>query len=424
MTIETLYSIYLSHPVVCTDTRSIEKGCLFFCLRGDTFNGNTFATKALEQGAAFVITEDATLVGDAFIYTPDALLTLQQLAGHHRLQLNIPVLGITGTNGKTTTKELLKAVLERKFRVSATVGNLNNHIGVPLSLLRIGKDAEIAIIEMGANHPGEIAELCEIAHPNFGIITNIGKAHLEGFGSFENIIRTKEAVYIYVRNHDGILFVNEQNELLIGLSEDCERITYGTGEDAAYRGSIIDANPVLKIQWDEYVINTRMTGKYNFENIMSAISVGCFFGVPDKEIVVALEEYAPSNSRSQLLQTATNFVILDAYNANPTSMEAALENFNAMDGARKAVLLGDMLELGATKESEHRSILDIVATMNFDLVLLTGPVFSSVCENKTWHCFANSDDTFAWLQAHPINGYSVLVKGSRGIRLEKAVPAL
>ncbi|MEI6764770.1 MAG: UDP-N-acetylmuramoyl-tripeptide--D-alanyl-D-alanine ligase [Bacteroidota bacterium] len=424
MTIENLYHVYLSHPTVCTDTRSIEKGCLFFCLRGDTFDGNTFATKALEQGAAFVITEDATLTGEGFIHTPNALLTLQQLALHHRMQLNIPVLGITGTNGKTTTKELVKAVLERKFKVSATVGNLNNHIGVPLSLLRIHPDTEIAIIEMGANHPGEIAELCTLADPNFGIITNIGKAHLEGFGSFENIIRTKEALYIYVRNHDGILFVNEQNELLIGLSENCERITYGTGEDAAYRGSIIDSNPVLKIQWDEYEINTRMTGKYNFENIMSAIAVGCFFGVPETEIVSALEEYAPSNSRSQLLKTATNFVILDAYNANPTSMEAALENFNAMDGIRKALLLGDMLELGETREAEHRGILNIVANMNVDLVLLTGPVFSAVCEHKEWHCFANSDDTFVWLQTHPISGYSVLVKGSRGIRLEKAVPAL
>lgn len=430
-----LYNHYLKHPLICTDTREIKKGAIFFALKGDTFNANQFAEKALNDGCALaVIDEPSYKKDDRYIVVTDVLTALQQLANHHRHQLNIPVIAITGSNGKTTSKELVNAVLSEKYKVLATKGNLNNHIGVPLTLLNIQEEHEIAIIEMGANHQGEIAMLCNIAEPTFGMITNIGKAHLEGFGGPEGVIKAKNELYTYIREHQGKLFVNADNELLVKLSENSNRITFGTRVSADYTGVLTESNPFVKLKCkarddaqmldSKQTIETSLIGKYNFENILAAACIGNYFKVGELQIKTGLEKYVPSNNRSQVMQTKTNLLLMDAYNANPSSMNAAIENFAQMDRKDKMVILGDMLELGEDSEKEHRQIIELLKQKNILHAILVGPHFMKAAKPPFTQLFQTSDEALQYLKKFPVSNATVLVKGSRGIKLEKLVEAL
>ncbi|MBK7172913.1 MAG: UDP-N-acetylmuramoyl-tripeptide--D-alanyl-D-alanine ligase [Bacteroidales bacterium] len=427
MPVEELYSIYRKYPDIVTDSRKISKDCLFFALKGDNFDGNAFAGDAISKGAAYAIIDHPAFAGKQTILVDDVLLTLQELARHHRSTWEIPVIGITGTNGKTTTKELIYAVLSSHFKSHATQGNLNNHIGVPLTLLSSPLDTEIAIIEMGANHPGEIAELCAIADPAFGIITNIGKAHLEGFGGFEGVIRTKNELYQHIQHSAGTAFVNSDNDLLWKLSTDLKRVSYGTKPADYASGYTLNADPFLEVCWQKedqsLEIQTQLTGDYNFENVMVAICIGQYFGVPDQKIKTALEDYTPTNSRSQTLSTARNKIILDAYNANPTSMIAALKNFSKIQATRKMAILGDMLELGEESQSEHKAIVELLSGLHFENVILVGPEFQK-CAGTLFTAFPDAFLAHKWLKEKAFNDFTILVKGSRGIRMEQVLDAL
>ena len=354
--------------------------------------------------------------------------TLQELAAFHRNRLKIPVIGITGTNGKTTTKELINAILSKEYKTLATIGNLNNHIGVPLTILSITNKHEIAIIEMGANHIGEIGELCDISKPDFGIITNIGKAHLEGFGGIDGVIKTKRDLYKAVQKKNGKLFVNIDNELLMSLSDNIDKITYGETQNAYCYGKVVKANPFVEIKYSgenfEDVLQTQLVGSYNFENILAAITVGIYFGVSKANIKDAIESYQPGNSRSQVMKTAKNTIILDAYNANPTSMEAAIRNFSEIKADNKVLIIGDMLELGAYSQTEHTRILKVIEKLNFQNVILVGKEFLTVCKNETWNCFIDSEDAKEWLIKNPVTNAFILLKASRGIKLEKLIDTL
>ena len=405
-----LYNTYLQHLVVCTDTRAIVPGCLFFCLKGERFDGNQFALQALENGAAFVVTENPDLMGNnRCIVVDDALKTLQDLAQHHRQQLHIPVIGITGTNGKTTTKELVHAVLQTQFRTACTKGNLNNHIGVPLTLLSIRPDDEIAIVEMGANHPGEIEFLCSIARPTHGLITNVGKAHIEGFGSFEEIIHTKKALYRSVIRDGGILFVNE-NDLHLRHDLAYDKIVFYAGNADAH---LLGMSPYLRIRVGGRDINTHLTGGYNIYNFLAAEAVGHYFGVSDDNVAKALSEYEPTNHRSQVNVVGTNTVISDYYNANPTSMEAALRNLARLHHPRKRAVLGDMRELGAISREEHQHIVDLCQELGIE-ALFVGAEFSAVAPQSS---FPDVETANSYLKTHPMEQSLVLVKGSNSIRL-------
>jgi UDP-N-acetylmuramoyl-tripeptide--D-alanyl-D-alanine ligase len=429
--INSLYKLYLENPSISTDTRKINKGSIFFSLKGENFNANAFAAQALESGCAYAVVDEKEFCKDSrFILVDNVLKTLQDLAAYHRKQLNIPVLGITGTNGKTTTKELITAVLAKKYNVAATKGNLNNHIGVPLTLLSVNPLHEIAVVEMGANHPGEIGELCKISDPDLGIITNIGKAHLEGFGSLEGIVNTKKELYDSVKLKKGKLFVCRDNGLLMNLSGDIERITYGVFPDSDCRGEICESNPLLKIKWYSSAlksvvdISTNLIGYYNFENVLAAICIGDYFGVDPHDIKVALEDYQPSNHRSQLISTAKNKIIMDSYNANPTSMEAALRNFMQSTGEHKFAILGDMLELGNDSIPEHQRIYELASNAGFEKIVFVGKVFSLLNQSSDIPAFADAVQAGEWVKAQQPENYNILIKGSRGIRLEKLLDYL
>ncbi|MCF8297208.1 MAG: UDP-N-acetylmuramoyl-tripeptide--D-alanyl-D-alanine ligase [Saprospiraceae bacterium] len=418
MKIEELYSIFKSYPKIVTDSRCIEDNSIFFALKGENFDGNKFALKALELGAKYSVVDDTSLnQNDNFIYVDNVLKCLQQLAAFHRDQFKIPIIGITGTNGKTTTKELINTVLKQKLKTHATKGNLNNHIGVPLTLLEMPYDTKIAIIEMGANHQEEIKELCEIAKPNFGIITNIGKAHLEGFGSFEGVIKAKKELYDFV-GKDGRVFLNSDNKLLTELAENLSSIKYGANQESDCFAQIIDINPFVKLRWNNLEIQSNLIGKYNFENILAAICIGNYFGVQPTEIKMAIERYIPQNNRSQIVQTKTNKLILDAYNANPTSMSSAIESFELLKPEIKVVILGDMLELGKESIKEHQEILNKIATLGFVKTFLVGPVFYSLAKNSEFIAFENNIEALEYLKINPISDSTILIKGSRGIKLE------
>lgn len=430
-----LHNHFLKHPEVCTDTRALKKGAIFFALKGDNFNANQFAEKALEEGCALAVIDEAVYKkDDRYFLVKDVLEALQQLANYHRRQLDIPILAITGTNGKTTSKELVNAVLTEKYNVLATKGNLNNHIGVPLTLLGIKKEHELAIIEMGANHQGEIAMLCKIAEPNHGMITNIGKAHLEGFGGAEGVVKAKNELYDYIKKHKGKLFVNADNELLMKLSSGGDRITFGTSEASEYIGMLVESNPFVKLKSKsgndaqaiekKKIIETALIGKYNFENILAAACIGHYFKVTEEQIKNGLEKYVPSNNRSQVMQTANNLVLLDAYNANPSSMNAAIENFAQMERTDKLVILGDMLELGQETEKEHRQIIELLKQKNIVNAILVGPHFMKAAQAPFTNLFQTSEEALNYLKAFPVRNATVLVKGSRGIKLEKLVDAL
>jgi UDP-N-acetylmuramoyl-tripeptide--D-alanyl-D-alanine ligase len=429
MHLQDIYKIFQLHPNVSTDSRTLEKGDIFFALKGPNFDANKLALKALEDGASYSIVDDQTLPDlPQIIKVKDVLETLQQLAALHRSKMNARVIAITGSNGKTTTKELLARVLSKKYNTIYTSGNLNNHIGVPLSLLKIKAETEMAVIEMGANHVGEIRKLCLLAHPDYGIITNIGKAHLEGFGSITGVINAKSEMYAFIDDNGGLLFVNKDNELLNRLSANIKRFTFGNELSSDLYAELINSDPFLHIAWEykgmQSVTTTKLIGTYNAENLFTAIAVGCFFDVTQDDIEDAVCTYAPSNSRSQLIETRKNRIIMDAYNANPVSMEAAIRNFNSMRGNKSLVILGDMLELGEESDYEHANILKLLTDLDFMEVILVGPLFENVYGGDDWHIFANADALCKYIEKNPVKNYDVLIKGSRGIRLEKVLPLL
>ncbi|NVO83492.1 UDP-N-acetylmuramoyl-tripeptide--D-alanyl-D-alanine ligase [Hymenobacter terrestris] len=427
-----LYARFQQASAVSTDTRQPQDGTLFFALNGPNFRGRDFAPQALAKGARFAVVDDADLAASdpaRYTYVPDPLVALQQLALHHRRQLIMPVLAITGSNGKTTTKELVQTVLSRRFRVQYTKGNLNNHIGVPLTLLSIRPGAhELAIIEMGANHQGEIKELCRLAEPTHGLITNIGKAHLEGFGGVEGIAKGKGEMFHFLAQVGGTAFVNTLDARLPGLATPvAERVTY-PGPTDTYPARLLGAAPeVIMELFGGQVVEAKITGGYNFANLAAAAAVGAYFGVPAEGIAEALAAYEPSNNRSQLVRTSRNALVLDAYNANPSSMAAALSSFAARPGdpAAKVVILGDMFELGTESEDEHRSLGRLVQGLPFGTVILIGPELAQAAalDSSMLH-FATKPEAAAWLRANPLANRQVLVKGSRGMGLETLVELL
>ncbi len=428
ISIDELYDIYCKRPLVITDSRKVMPGCLFFALKGENFDGNTFARQAVEKGAAYAVSDDQGNDAENIIIVEDVLFTLQKLATMHRDHLHIPVIGITGTNGKTTTKELMHNVLSSRYQTHATAGNFNNHIGVPLTILSAPATTEMLIVEMGANHVGEIAKLCRIAKPTHGLITNIGRAHLEGFGGYDGVIKAKSELYNYLLENKGHAFVNGDNPLLMNLSEKIERTTYGVSELPDNKGTIAASDPFLVVKvtigTNEYEIRTNLIGQYNFENVMAAVSIGSYMKVPAEKIVKAIAEYKPGNSRSQALNTGKNTVIADFYNANPSSMKAAIENFGNMKAGKKMVILGDMFELGNESKAEHKAIVELVEKMQFEKVIFAGPEFMNAATGSRFTCLMNSTEVYEFLSSeHPL-GYTILLKGSRGSRMENVLPAL
>jgi len=420
--IKKLYSYFKNSSGVSTDTRTLKGKELFFCLKGVNFNGNKFAAKALESGAKYVVLDDKNYFDESnskYILVEDSLKTLQELAIYHRSKLEIPVIGITGTNGKTTTKELVAAVLKTQFNTFATEGNFNNHIGVPLSLLKINKKHQIAVIEMGANHTGEIAQLCELSQPNLGIITNIGHAHLEGFGSYENIKKTKLALYETVRQNNGFVFVHYDDEVLMAESHNIKQMTYGINDKADVSIKLIPGKPNLELEFTNEMISTHLFGEFNINNVAAALAVGKHFKVSNDKMKFALENYHPSNNRSQIEKGHHNLLILDAYNANPDSMRNAVEYFSQIKAYAKTLILGDMLELGNFEEEKHREIMELISSLEFDHVFLVGQAFGSLKkEFNQFEYFENSEAAKAHFENYPIRDNQILLKGSRGIKLE------
>jgi len=428
MEIAELYKIYKQYPEVSTDTRNAPKDSIFFALKGANFNGNEYAEKAIDNGCSYaVIDEEKYATRPNIILVDNVLETLQRLAKHHRKQLKTPIIGITGTNGKTTSKELITAVLSQEYNVISTTGNLNNHIGVPLTILRIKKEHEIAVVEMGASHVEEIKFLSEIAQPNYGLITNIGHAHIEGFGSYENVIKAKGELYDYIRStRDGKIFIDYDNTLLREMSEGITSIFYGFGEDLFVSGKVISIRPYLELEWKfgskRNKVKTKLIGEYNLLNVLAAITIGKYMGVKAPLICKAIENYEPSNNRSQLKETDKNMLIIDAYNANPTSMHAALENFDHMDVNHKVLILGDMKELGPDTDMEHQKVADYISNHSFDKVIFIGDNFSRV--NTNYPRFRDMESLKDYLTVNPIEDSYILLKGSRGIQLEKCIDML
>ena len=429
MEIENLHQLFRQYPLITTDSRNIPADSIFFALKGGKFNGNTFANEALLRGAAFaVIDEPEFAENDRMILVDDVLTTLQELACYHRNYLKIPILAITGTNGKTTTKELIAAVLSKKFKIQFTQGNLNNHIGVPLTILSMTPETEFGIIEMGANHPGEIKVLCEIANPDFGIVTNMGTAHIEGFGSFEGVVKTKSEMYDYLRTKNGKCFINADNTLLTKQAKDIEQISYGKSIHYFMPGELASTgyNLVVKALFPKgwLYLKSTLIGDYNFENLLAAACVGKYFDVEPLLIQEALAGYTPSNNRSQLIRKEKNIIIMDAYNANPTSMMMALSNFANISHDQKCVILGDMLELGKVSEEEHQKIADFVESQNFSNVFYIGHQFKNTVTSKEKKKFDNVELLSNYLKTQPIENNFILIKGSRGIHLEKIMEFL
>lgn len=426
MEMERLYELYKQHPVVTTDSRECPQGALFFALKGENFNGNAFAAQALARGCAYAVVDEQQYVeqGDArFVLVDDALAALQQLAHHHREQFKIPVIQVTGTNGKTTTKELIAAVLAKKHNVLCTQGNLNNHIGVPKTLLGLTEEHTIAVVETGANHPGEIGTLARIVDPDFGLVTNVGMAHLEGFGSFEGVVRTKGELFDYLREKHGTAFVDFDSEVLRQMAHELHQIHYGSpcGEVLSVEGEVVECNPFLRFRWRAAAkgewseVQTRVIGAYNVKNMLAAAAVGRTFGVGVDDINEALAAYEPKNNRSQLVKTEDNTLLVDAYNANPTSMRAAIENFHQLPAARKMVILGDMGELGDASWKAHEDIVDLLVDSGFDHVWLVGPRFKIV--RNPFRTFDNVEQVKDALAIKKPKGYNILIKGSHKMKL-------
>jgi UDP-N-acetylmuramoyl-tripeptide--D-alanyl-D-alanine ligase len=418
MDIKEIYALFQQQSTICTDSRKITNGAIFISLKGDNFNGNKYALKAISEGCSYAIVDEKEYdVHQDTILVNNALKTLQDLATYHRNQLNIPLIGITGTNGKTTSKELINAILNSELSCYATKGNLNNHIGVPLSVLEINKQHEIAIIEMGANHQKEIEFLCNIAQPTFGVITNIGSAHLEGFGSLQGVIDTKKELYEFINDNKGHLFVNAGDELLLSLSKGISQITYGTSGDIF--GLITEITPLLSIKYNNEIINSHLIGDFQFDNILLAICIGNYFNLSNENIKKSIENYIPTNNRSQLVKTKKNTLILDAYNANPSSMKAMLSSFANQQYKNKLCILGDMLELGGESNKEHLDIIKLTNQLELDCIFV-GEIFHSLTNNS----FKNKQELVKHIQGNNIHKRTILLKGSRGIGLEQLIKNL
>lgn len=425
-TTEKIYELYKKAYTITTDSRNISKDCVFVALKGEHFDGNDFAVQVAEEGiAACVIADRKDLPGrDRLFVVDNSLKALQELANYNRRKLATPIIGITGTNGKTTTKELISAVLSKKYNIIFTQGNFNNQLGVPLTLLRIKPETELAVVEMGASHPGDIQELTDIGEPDYGIITNIGRAHLEGFGGYEGVIKTKNEMYQYIAAHNGLLFVNKGNNLLMSLASNINKVTYGTENDVDVQGKMLSANPYLSVEWNGHKIDTQLVGDYNFENVMAAICVGTYFKVSANDIAEALSSYCPTNNRSQVIETAKNRVVMDAYNANPTSMSHAIKNFRNICKDDNLLILGDMRELGEESEQEHKNILQLLKELRFKKVYLVGPEFSKCSENSEFVSIQNVEELAQYLHQHPVSGKDILVKGSNSVHLNKIIDSL
>ncbi len=425
MEIEALYEIYRQHPMITTDSRDCPEGSIFLALKGESFDGNKFAASALDKGCAYAIVDEkeyADANDQRYILVDDCLATFKALARHHRRHFHIPVIGITGTNGKTTTKELVAAVLGEKFNVLFTQGNFNNDVGVPKTLFRLSPEHDIAVVEMGASHPGDIKTLVETVEPEYGIITNVGKAHLQGFGSFEGVVRTKGELYDFLRgNPSSKVFIDAGNEHLMRIADGLHLIKYGVGENEtlSVRGEVMECAPFLHFRWTDgeswYDVNTHLIGSYNIYNMLAAATIGLHFGVSPEQICHALSSYEPSNNRSQLTETAHNHLIVDAYNANPTSMSAALRNFRDMQVEPKMTILGDMRELGEQSEEEHQKVVDFLAEAHLDNTWLVGEAFAKT--NTPLRKFADIEEVKAAIAADQPQGYYILIKGSNGIKL-------
>jgi UDP-N-acetylmuramoyl-tripeptide--D-alanyl-D-alanine ligase len=437
-TTQQLYQLYLQYPTISTDTRRIGTGSLFFALKGDKFDANTFAAKAIEAGAAYAVIDNPEYqLSDKYLLVADVFTTLQDLARHHRRQLNIPVIGLTGTNGKTTTKELINAVLSQHFKTQATQGNLNNHIGVPLTILTIDASHQVAVIEMGANHQKEIELLCSIAQPSHGLITNVGKAHLEGFGGVEGVKKGKGELYDYLKETNGILFINTDSPDLIKMQLDRGLGAYDYGTDPVINyvhGQLTENSPYLSLYWAKHhenrqFIKTQLTGAYNLHNILAAITIGTYFNISAAEINAGIEGYQPKNNRSQIVKTATNTLICDYYNANPSSMFVAIENIGKLDTNRKVLILGDMFEMGPESAVEHTSVMQKALDTDVDERIFIGKDFVAASKSMVhgpWSMDKNqfyitAEDAIAGLTANPITGSTILIKGSRGMALERLV---
>jgi UDP-N-acetylmuramoyl-tripeptide--D-alanyl-D-alanine ligase len=434
MDIKQLYAVYQAHPVVTTDSRSCPEGSIFIALKGASFDGNKFAAAALEKGCSYAVVDEKEYYvegDDRYILTDDCLTTFKELAREHRRQFNIPVVGITGTNGKTTTKELVSAVLAEKYNVMHTEGNFNNDVGVPKTLLRLSPEHEIAVVEMGASHPGDIKKLVEYVEPTCGLITNVGRAHLQGFGSFEGVKKTKGELYDFLKTHDGLVFLNTGNPHLVEMARERELdrvISYGGEDDANVQGRVTAADPFITIEWQEagkpnvYSVKSHLIGAYNVDNMLAAVAVGLHFGVTPEQINHALEHYQPTNNRSELVKTADNTLIVDAYNANPTSMAAALDSFEQIDTKLpKMAILGDMRELGAVSEEEHQKVVDTLKAKGLNDVWLVGEEFGKTqCD---FHKYNNVEEVKQAIAGHKPTGKCILIKGSNGTKLFE-LPAL
>lgn len=411
---------------VSTDSRNCPQGCVFFALKGENFDGNLYAAKALENGAALAVVDKPEVAVDGcYLLVDDVLRCLQATAAEYRDEFQIPVIGITGSNGKTTTKELISACLGKKFRVHYTQGNLNNSIGVPLTVLSMPEDTEIAVIEMGASHPGDIKELVAVSHPTHGIITNVGRAHMLGFGSFEGVIKTKGELYDYLREHNGRIFINSGNEYLTGIAGNLPCTTYAVDAPAAVTGHVVSCEPFLKIsifdrqgqsEHKGITVETKLVGAYNAENVLAATAIATYFGVDISLCAEAITNYTPTNNRSQMIRTSRNTLIVDAYNANPTSMEVSVSNFNAIKAEHKMLILGQMGELGIYQNEAHRKLIDTVIAAGYKDVLLVGANFKAV--NAEFPVFDTTEQLAGHLKNHPVQGYTILIKGSHSNRLD------
>lgn len=425
MEIEELYNRFTECNGLTTDSRHCPEGSMFLALKGETFNGNTFAAQSLAQGCRYAVVDEpqyASPENPRIILVDNCLETLQKLANYHRRRLGTRMIGVTGTNGKTTTKELIATVLGEKFKVLYTQGNFNNHIGVPLTLLRLKPEHEMAVIEMGANHPGEIKTLVHIAEPDYGIITNVGKAHLQGFGSFEGVIRTKGELYDFLREKgNSTIFIQNENPYLNKIAAGLTCVRYGQTPGLDVTGKVVACSPFLHFSWTaegvSHEVQTHLIGAYNLDNALAAVAIGRYFGVEDTQICHALSSYVPQNNRSQLVHTASNTLIVDAYNANPTSMMAALENFRQMEAAHKVAILGDMKELGEGSHEEHQKVVDFLKECGFERVMLVGPEFGGT--SSPFEHYKDVKEVEALLAAHPLQGCCVLVKGSNSMKLSE-----
>jgi UDP-N-acetylmuramoyl-tripeptide--D-alanyl-D-alanine ligase len=426
MKTELLHKLFLGSTGVSTDTRKITLGNIFFALTGETFNGNLFAEKAIELGASYAIIDDENFLteNNKTILVENVLESLQNLAKFHRKHLNIPIIALTGSNGKTTSKELICAVLKEKYKAVATQGNLNNHIGVPLTLLSMNKQTEIGIVEMGANHHGEIAALCEIAQPDFGYITNFGKAHLEGFGSLEGVIKAKTELYEHLRKNNKMVFLNSGDHIQVDKAEGIKTFTFGIkNSESQVEVDLVEANPFLNLKFNDTEISTNIIGRYNFSNLAAAIAIGTYFEVSPEAIKAGIESYTPGNNRSQIIKIGSNTIVMDAYNANPTSMHAALDNFNLLDATQKVVILGDMFELGEDAKTEHQKISEFAELLNIDYVLLVGENFYKT-KTDVAKKFETFEDLKAFLEIVHFENFHILIKGSRGMALERALDSI